>query len=84
MPCYVTSFLPFPHFSIFSLPFVLFYGFESVGFIDLEKKKYKKIENGEGWTDNYTFKLQVTKVSDDSLEFATTRGRKIVIYRVRW
>ena len=39
MPFYVSSFLPFPHFSISSFPFVLFYGDQSVGFIDLEKKE---------------------------------------------
>ena len=84
MPCKVRSLLPFPHFSISSSPFLLFYGDQSVGFIDLEKKEYKKIENGRYGTFNWTSKLQVTKLADDSLEFATTRDNKVAIYRVRW
>ena len=85
MPCKVRSLLPFPHFSISSSPFLLFYGDQSVGFIDLEKKDYKMIENGFGYgTVNSSSKLQVTKVTDDSLEFATTRDNKVAIYRVRW
>ena len=84
MPNHVYSLLPFPHFSISSFSYLLFYGDQSVGFIDLLKKEYKMIQNGGGYAVNCTSKLQVTKVTDDSLEFATTSDKKVAIFRVRW